>query len=279
MKFVRKFSKSGKTDSSNRARIPGWKRSLDITLVLVSLPVVLPLALGIAVLIRIFSSGPVLFRQERIGYLGRSFMCFKFRTMVVNAATVVHQEHLNYLMSSNAPMEKIDARGDPRVIPFGALLRMSGLDELPQLINVLWGDMSLVGPRPCLPYEFERYLPWQRERCNTLPGLTGLWQVSGKNRTTFMQMVQLDIAYVRNKNIWKDLGIIGKTIPALIVQMRDSRRQRKTLRRPVPPVAEVPPPADFQPSVPNMAISRIIRTNMDVLIQQKSGQKPKRMEA
>ena len=96
-------------------------------------------------------------------------------------------------MDSNTPMTKMDSKGDPRIIPFGWLLRSSGLDELPQLINVLRGEMSLVGPRPCLPYEYDRYLPWQRERFAAVPGLTGLWQVSGKNRTTFVEMIQLDI--------------------------------------------------------------------------------------
>ncbi len=102
-------------------------------------------------------------------------------------------------MDSDAPMVKLDARGDSRIIPFGLLLRSAGLDELPQLINVLRGEMSMVGPRPCLPYECDKYLPWQCERFNTLPGLTGLWQVSGKNRTTFNEMMQLDIEYARKK--------------------------------------------------------------------------------
>jgi lipopolysaccharide/colanic/teichoic acid biosynthesis glycosyltransferase len=130
-------------------------------------------------------------------------------------------------MNSNAPMMKMDSHGDPRIIPFGRLLRASGLDELPQLINVLRGEMSLVGPRPCVSYEFEKYLPWQRERFNTLPGLTGLWQVSGKNRTTFTEMIQLDIKYAQSKTLWLDLKIIFKTVPALLIQMWDVRMKRK----------------------------------------------------
>ena len=128
-------------------------------------------------------------------------------------------------------MKKMDVHGDPRMIPGGRLLRVSGLDELPQIINVLQGDMSLVGPRPCIPYEYEKYLPWQRERFDTLPGLTGLWQVSGKNRTTFIEMMHLDIEYVRNKTLWLDLKIIAKTIPALIVQMYDMRNGQKSVER------------------------------------------------
>jgi lipopolysaccharide/colanic/teichoic acid biosynthesis glycosyltransferase len=189
----------------------------------------LPLALAIAALIRIVSPGPVLFKQERVGLRGSRFMCFKFRTMVVGADTAVHQGHLTQLMNSDAPMEKMDAKGDPRVIRFGALLRASGLDELPQLLNVLRGEMSLVGPRPCLPYEYDNYLPWQRERFSALPGLTGLWQVSGKNRTTFTEMINLDIFYSKNQTFWLDILIILKTLPALVVQIMDSRLKKKQL--------------------------------------------------
>lgn len=220
--------------SSVPAQIPGWKRALDIFLIVAAFPLLVPLALMIAVVIRAVSAGPALFKQERVGLRGGRFMCYKFRTMFVNADPTVHQGHLSHLMSANVPMVKMDAQGDPRVIPFGRLLRASGLDELPQLINVLRGEMSLVGPRPCLAYEYDRYLSWQKERFDTVPGLTGLWQVSGKNRTTFVEMIQLDIAYARNLNFWLDLKIILKTIPALIVQMRDNRKGRKPLSSAAP---------------------------------------------
>jgi lipopolysaccharide/colanic/teichoic acid biosynthesis glycosyltransferase len=210
-----------------------WKRTLDALLILLALPFLVPLALLVALLIRSGSRGPILFRQERVGYQGRRFRCFKFRTMFVDADTTAHQGHLQDLMHSNAPMTKMDSRGDLRIIPFGLLLRASGLDELPQLINVLRGDMSLVGPRPCLPYECEHYLPWQKERFETVPGLTGLWQVSGKNKTTFVEMVQLDIKYAKNKTVWWDLKIILMTVPALIIQMLETRQSRKTSSRPV----------------------------------------------
>lgn len=211
------------------AVVPHWKRILDVTLILVALPMLLPLMILIAILIRIASQGPILFKQERIGKFGKPFMCYKFRTMHVNADTSVHQGHLNHLMESNVPMVKMDAHGDPRLIRFGLLLRSTGLDELPQLINVIRGEMSLVGPRPCVPYEYEKYLPWQRERFNTVPGLTGLWQVSGKNRTTFMEMVLLDIDYVRNQSLWLDIKIILSTLPALLVQVYDIRKKRKSI--------------------------------------------------
>ena len=109
------------------------------------------------------------------------------------------------------------------LIPFGRLLRAAGLDELPQLINVLRGEMSLVGPRPCLPGEYDRYLPWQRERFRTLPGLTGLWQVSGKNRTTFNEMIDFDIQYVRMQSAWLDLKIMLKTIPVVMDEVKNIR--------------------------------------------------------
>jgi lipopolysaccharide/colanic/teichoic acid biosynthesis glycosyltransferase len=199
---------------------------LDVAAILVLLPLILPLALGIALIIRMVSKGPVLFKQERIGFRGGLFMCLKFRTMIVGADVSSHQGHLVNLMASDAPMVKLDARGDSRIILFGRLLRASGLDELPQLINVLRGEMSLVGPRPCLAYESEKYLPWQRERFNTLPGLTGLWQVSGKNRTTFTEMMHLDIDYVRSKTLWMDLTIILKTIPAIMVQLWEAKMKK-----------------------------------------------------
>ena len=154
-------------------------------------------------------------------------MCLKFRTMHCAAETVSHQSHLQELINSDKPMTKLDANGDARIIPFGKILRSSGLDELPQLINVLRGDMSLVGPRPCVPYEAEKYQAWQKERFNAAPGLTGLWQVSGKNRTTFTRMMELDIEYTRRKSLWLDLKIIFMTIPALLVQMWDMRQAKK----------------------------------------------------
>jgi lipopolysaccharide/colanic/teichoic acid biosynthesis glycosyltransferase len=264
-----------KTYILDSVQIPGWKRTLDIILILLAFPLLLPLALIIAGLIRVVSSGPVLFKQERVGYRGSRFMCFKFRTMVVNADAAVHQGHLNYLMSSNVPMVKMDAQGDPRIIPFGALLRSSGLDELPQIINVLRGEMSLVGPRPCMAYEYDRYLPWQKERFNTVPGLTGLWQVSGKNRTTFVEMIRLDIAYARNQTFRLDLKIILKTIPALIWQMRDIRKKQKSLSRPAPEKVAVTATAASPHSVPPANFATSIRANGNALAQKETWSKLK----
>jgi exopolysaccharide production protein ExoY len=202
--------------------LPWWKRALDIACVLVALPLLLPLMLVIALLIKTRSPGPILFKQERVGYRGQRFMLFKFRSMILGASTVAHQQHVSSLMDSDRPMVKLDARGDPRLIPYGRLLRAAGLDELPQLINVLRGEMSLVGPRPCVPYEYEKFLPWQKERFDAVPGLTGLWQVSGKNRTTFEEMIRLDIRYARSRALWLDAKIMLKTLPAVAGQIRDT---------------------------------------------------------
>ena len=215
--------------------VPRWKRALDVIFVLLVFPLVFPLGILIAALIRMVSDGPVLFRQERVGFRGRKFMCYKFRTMFVGAETNTHQGHLRQLMSSDVPMVKLDSRGDSRIIPFGMLLRSSGLDELPQIINVLRGEMSIVGPRPCVQYEYDQYLPWQRERFNSLPGLTGLWQVSGKNQTTFAEMIRLDVNYTREKTLWLDLKIIFKTVPAIVGQIRSSRKKKA---KPLPFVPE-----------------------------------------
>jgi exopolysaccharide production protein ExoY len=207
--------------------MPRWKRAVDLALCVVAMPVLGFVTLVMTVVMKLVSPGPVFFRQERIGYLGRSFMIYKFRTMVVGADAGIHRALTEQLIGSNAPMVKMDARGDSRLIPGGKLFRASGLDELPQLINVLRGEMSFIGPRPCVPYEYEKYLPWQRERFSTLPGLTGLWQGSGKNRTTFDEMIRLDIQYAQNRSLWLDLKIVFLTPYALIQQILDSRIRRK----------------------------------------------------
>ncbi len=215
------------TAAVHSSGVPSWKRALDIACILFLLPVLIPLASAISIWIRLSSPGPVLFRQVRVGYRGSHFTCLKFRSMKVDAQHGVHKSYLKELMQSGTPMTKMDAKGDSRLIPLGAFLRSTGLDELPQLVNVLRGEMSIVGPRPCIPYECEEYLPWQRERFDALPGLTGLWQVSGKNKTTFHEMMQLDIAYARKKSLWLDMKIIAKTIPALIAQVRETRASRR----------------------------------------------------
>lgn len=209
--------------------LPRWKRAIDLAGCFLALPV---LGLGTMVMIILtkrVSPGPIFYRQERIGYMGRRFGIYKFRTMKAGADSAVHHEHVKALIQTNAPMVKLDSRRDPRLIPLGWLLRASGLDELPQVINVLRGEMSLVGPRPCTPAEFEHYVSWQRQRCDALPGLTGLWQVSGKNRTTFEQMIRFDIQYIRELSFRRDVKILLRTTPCMLTQIRETRLARKSL--------------------------------------------------
>lgn len=210
------------------AGLPLWKRVLDFSLILLFLPGLLIVGGIVALIVKCGSRGPILFRQRRVGYKGQQFTCFKFRTMEVDAETVSHRNHTEQLIRSQAPMVKLDAQRDPRLVPFGTVLRATGLDELPQLLNVIRGDMSIVGPRPCIPYEYELYEAWQRDRFNAVPGLTGLWQVSGKNRTTFNEMIRFDIEYSERVNLWLDVKIILKTLPALWVQCLDTRAKRKS---------------------------------------------------
>lgn len=175
--------------------------------------------LVIMLAIKLGSPGPVFYRQERVGYRGRRFMVFKFRTMKVNVETQTHESYLERLMATDAPMVKLDAKGDPRLIRFGRFIRAAGLDELPQIFNIWSGEMSLVGPRPCTVHEFDCYKPWQRERVNAPPGMTGFWQVNGKNSTTFSEMIDMDILYGNNMSLKLDLLILAKTLPAVLGQV------------------------------------------------------------
>lgn len=218
------------------AALPAWKRSLDLTLIALTFPVWLPLTVFIVLWVAITSPGPIFYRQPRVGFKGRRFMIVKFRTMKVNAETRSHETYLEYLMVSDQPMMKLDAKGDPRLILGGKLLRATGLDELPQLFNVLRGEMSVVGPRPCTVREFELYSPDDRERVNALPGLTGFWQVNGKNRTTFRQMIDMDVFYAANLSLAMDLKIIARTFPTIARQFLDMWNilPRRRARSPVP---------------------------------------------
>jgi len=210
---------------------PLWKRGLDVGLILLGLPLWLPVCLVVAVIIRLGSRGPLFFRQPRVGQGGRVFTCFKFRTMKLDADQTTHAEYVRELIESDAPMIKLDAAADARLTRGGSWIRAAGLDELPQLINILRGEMSVVGPRPCIPYEYELYEPWQKRRFSAPPGLTGLWQVSGKNRTTFEEMVRLDIAYARRMSPWLDLKILFLTPLTIVQQMADTWRGKREFRR------------------------------------------------
>ncbi len=188
------------------------KRVLDVVLAAAGLVVSAPLLLVIAVAVKLSSPGPVLYRQWRCGLRGRRFLLLKFRTMVVGAEQ--QREVVAHLNVMDGPAFK--APDDPRVTRVGRLLRRSSLDELPQLWNVLRGDMSLVGPRPPIPEEVERYEPWQRRRLAMKPGLTGLWQVSGRSEVDFATWMALDLAYIDGWSLWLDLKILLRTIPAVL---------------------------------------------------------------
>jgi lipopolysaccharide/colanic/teichoic acid biosynthesis glycosyltransferase len=221
---------SAKNEIAGARDTPLWKYILDITCILLSLPIWLPILVCVALWIKIASPGPIFFRQERVGLQGRRFMILKFRTMKVNVETQSHERHLEQLIHADCPMTKLDASGDPRIISGGRILRATGLDELPQLFNVLRREMSLVGPRPCTPHEFQRYQAWQQERVNAAPGLTGYWQVNGKNKTTFTEMIKMDIFYTKNMSFWLDVTIMLKTFPAIFMQLAESRLAKSTLR-------------------------------------------------
>ena len=205
-------------------RTPLWKRLMDIFGAGLGLVVLSPLFLLIAVYIRIVSRGPVFYKHDRVGYKGETFKFLKFRTMRMRADQTLHKNHFEDLMKNDIPMTKLDVYNDPRLIPFGKLLRQSSLDELPQLINVLKGDMSLIGPRPCLAYEADNFMLWHKKRFDVLPGITGYWQVNGKNKTTFVEMMRLDISYTQQLSFWTDLKILFRTFPAVIGQLVDSYR-------------------------------------------------------
>jgi lipopolysaccharide/colanic/teichoic acid biosynthesis glycosyltransferase len=181
-----------------------------------AIPFLIPVGIVVCTFIKIVSPGPVLYRQQRVGRGRRRFMCLKFRTMKVSADIGMHQRHWEQLVTANQPMRKLDCAGDKRIIPGGKWLRAAGVDELPQLFNVLCGDMSLVGPRPSLPFEFALFTERHKQRCDVSPGLTGLWQVSGKNKTTFEEMMDLDLKYLREKSLWLDLKIMAWTVPTIM---------------------------------------------------------------
>ncbi len=198
------------------------KRTLDIAGSAACLVAFGPVLLCVAAAVKLTSKGPVFFRQQRVGEAGQPFTMFKFRTMQMNCDPRIHQEYVEkYIQSNMAATSGKDAVfklvNDPRVTSVGDFLRRSSLDELPQFWNVLRGDMSLVGPRPPLPYEVARYKQWHRRRVlEAKPGITGLWQVTGRSRTTFDEMVRLDLRYARTRSVWNDLNILLATPKAVL---------------------------------------------------------------
>jgi lipopolysaccharide/colanic/teichoic acid biosynthesis glycosyltransferase len=202
-------------------RVPRTKRLLDVALSVLALLVLSPVLATIAVAVRLTSRGPSLFRQERLGLAARPFTCLKFRTMYADAADAPHREYVTRLLTEATPprggatgLFKIER--DPRVTPFGRWLRRTSLDELPQLVNVLRGEMSLVGPRPALAWEAALYRPEEHRRFEVLPGITGLWQVSGRSRLSMREALALDLEYVRRRSLALDLQILARTVPTVL---------------------------------------------------------------
>jgi len=204
---------------------PGWlhsagKRMVDILLSSLALVLLLPVFLLVAAAVKLSSKGPVLFRQERVGQQGERFTFLKFRSMHTRNQSTIHEQYVRKLISGSLGVPQngvFKIQNDPRVTPVGRFLRKTSLDELPQLWNVLKGEMSLVGPRPPLPYEIEVYDIWHRRRViEAKPGITGLWQVTGRSRTCFDDMVRLDLHYTQSSSLWLDMKILLQTPRAVL---------------------------------------------------------------
>lgn len=217
-----------------------WKRILDVCLVLLALPVIIPLVIIIAICIKLDSKGPVFFSQKRVGsklvegnqgitWEQQDFMLLKFRTMIPDAPSDIHQSFVKaYIAGDEAEMARIQngssagrrnsykLERDPRITQIGYWLRKTSLDELPQFWNILKGDMSLVGPRPAIPYEVDMYEPWHHQRLQTVQGLTGYWQTSGRSSISFEEMVNLDIDYIQRQSFLLDLKILLLTVPVVV---------------------------------------------------------------
>ena len=205
------------------------KRIMDVAFAALVLILALPLLIITAVAIKLDSTGPVLFRQKRVGRCGRPFRMLKFRSMVNGASPELHKQYVKGLLRDG---ENRDAVGrsertyklaeDPRVTRVGRVIRRLSIDELPQLFNVLRGDMSLVGPRPDVPYAVEEYEPWQWQRFEVLPGITGLWQVSGRSELSPTEMLRLDVEYVERYSVWLDCILLLRTIPVVLRKVGSS---------------------------------------------------------
>lgn len=200
------------------------KRAIDLMASAVGLTLLSPVFLAIAAAIKLTSKGPVLFKQQRVGQYGKLFTVLKFRSMYVNNDASVHKEYVMKLINDQAEKKPTEAgekvyklTNDRRITPIGSLLRRTSLDELPQIINVLTGEMSLVGPRPAIPYELAAYQPWHRRRIlEAKPGITGLWQVTGRSLVKFDEMVRLDLRYASSWSLWLDFKILLMTPLAVI---------------------------------------------------------------
>jgi exopolysaccharide biosynthesis polyprenyl glycosylphosphotransferase len=193
-----------------------FKRIFDIILASLGLIILSPLFLTISIAVKLTSSGPIFFYQDRIGRQGKPFKFFKFRSMYVNNSEDEERKSmmLDFIKNGDENGKKIINKS--RITSIGKVIRKTSLDELPQLFNVIIGDMSLVGPRPCLPYEYQNYSNWQKRRVEVLPGCTGIWQVTGRSSVSFKDSIVLDLYYINNMSPWMDLQILFKTIPVIL---------------------------------------------------------------
>jgi len=210
-------------DSKRTSRV--IKRAMDIAGSLSALILTSPFLIVIAAIIKLTSKGPVLFRQERVGQHGRKFTFLKFRSMYLANDHTIHREYVKRLIAGQADLEQDSGKApnvykltnDPRITPFGRFLRRTSIDEIPQFFNVLAGSMSLVGPRPPVPYEFECYEMWHKQRLVAVkPGITGHWQVGGRSKTTFNDMVRMDLTYCSSWTVWGDIKILARTPRAVL---------------------------------------------------------------
>jgi lipopolysaccharide/colanic/teichoic acid biosynthesis glycosyltransferase len=218
------------------------KRACDVVLAGVAVVILAPLLAGIALLIRLDSQGPALYRQRRVGRGGVVFTLWKFRSMFDGSSQSIHHQASVNWFEGRPNGQRYKAGSDPRVTRVGRHLRRTSLDELPQLWNVLKGEMSLVGPRPVMEYERRLFEAWHFEREAVRPGITGLWQVSGRDRLSARQMLELDVRYVQELSAWLDLKILARTLPAVLSDLRGT----STISD---PAAAVTPPST-RPQVP-----------------------------
>jgi exopolysaccharide biosynthesis polyprenyl glycosylphosphotransferase len=209
----RNDNEAGQAKAESMTGYQAWKRVFDSVVVTLGLIALSPLFVILALLIKLDSDGPVLFSQMRVGKHGKLFRCWKFRSMSSDAENLKQS-----LQESNEMVGGVTFKinNDPRITRVGRLIRKASIDELPQLWNVLRGDMALVGPRPAVPSEVENYTAHQRRRLAVLPGITCLWQVSGRSKLPFHEQVRLDIEYIENRSLLTDLAILLRTIPAVI---------------------------------------------------------------
>jgi lipopolysaccharide/colanic/teichoic acid biosynthesis glycosyltransferase len=215
------------------AGVPWWKRAMDMTISMLVLTLLSPVLALVALLVKVTSPGSIIFRQERVGYLGRPFTLYKFRSMSVAKANPEHEAFMRHIIegedgADDEPMLKEKGNPDGRTTWIGRILRNTCLDEIPQLVNVLKGEMSLVGPRPPIVYEAEAYSRWHGGRFDSVPGLTGLWQVSGKNDLSFKEMARLDIQYSRHLSLWQDVRILFMTPLAVYHEFCHGIRMNRT---------------------------------------------------